>query len=165
MRPMQLWTLLQRTRRLYSETSLGAVFATVVDNFEIDITITGVDPRTLVDYLHLTYDLEGGSDDFEGGIIGPFQFSEIAWRDVGMTDWRNGAVDLGLSARAAVKFYFINRARFLRQYPGRAFTNEIAYLYHNQGPSGALYYLRNRQLKFAGQSVAANALFKEIGPL
>lgn len=162
MSPMKLWELVHFSRKSYSATTIGAVFATVVSNFELDIASSGIDPQQVEDYLHLSYHLEGGSNDSVGGIIGPFQFSEIAWTDVGLTNWRNDALDLTISTRAALLYFFLNRRRHLRKFPDIFYSNEIAYLYHNQGPSGAAFFLKNGRLKFPGQSIAAKKLFAQI---
>lgn len=160
--PMRLWEMVNSARRSYSTTTVGAVFATVVSNFEFDIFVQGVDPQQVEDYLHLTYHLEGGEGDDVGGIIGPFQFSEIAWRDVGFSNWRSEAMDLSISARAAVAFFLLNRTRHNRAFPDVFYSNEIAYLYHNQGPSAAGIFLRTGVLKYPGQSIAAKKLFSQI---
>jgi len=120
-----------------------------------------VSPAEMLIYLKLAYSLEQGIGDITGGIVGPFQFSKIAWSEAGEGDWATEATSNRPSTRAAVKFYYLNRTRHENR-SRTVFSNEIAYLYHNQGPTGAAYYLDNRIVKFGGQSLAANELFSTI---
>ena len=113
-------------------------------------------------YLTFIYDLERGLGDVSGSIIGPYQFSEIAWREAGEGDWRVNAIDPVRSARAALKYRDLNYDRFRRLYPDRLYSNAIAYLYHNQGPSGAAHFLSTGELRFPNQSKAALRLFETI---
>lgn len=113
-------------------------------------------------YLMFVYDLERGMHDNEGSIIGPYQFSKIAWSEAGEGDWATNALDPVMSAKAALKFRDINYERFKRLFPGRPYTKAIAYLYHNQGPSAAASFLSTGVLKFPKQSKAALQVFDRI---
>lgn len=113
-------------------------------------------------YLTFVYDLERGMHDTEGSIIGPYQFSKIAWSEAGEGDWATNALDPVKSAEAALKFRDINYVRFKRLFPDREYTMAIAYLYHNQGPSAAASFLSTGELKFPKQSNAALQVFDQI---
>lgn len=113
-------------------------------------------------YLLFVYDFERGLGDTDGAIIGPYQFSEIAWQEAGEGDWRENAIDPIKSAKAALAYRDINLKRFKRLFPNRVYTNAIAYLYHNQGPSGAAHFLTTGELRFPNQSKAALRLFETI---
>ena len=157
--PLKRWSLLRDAAMVHGANAImGLINATAVDNYSLELTGN----TKIGDYLEMALGLEGGVGDNSGAIRGPYQFSRIAWKEVGEGDWETNAIDLMHSARACVRYYLLNERRFNRIYPGREYTNAIAYLYHNQGPSGAAYYLENRELRFKGQSIAARALFKTI---
>lgn len=115
----------------------------------------------MLDYLQFAYSLEQGVGDDQGMIRGPFQFSPVAWKEAGEGEWQINATDLVWSTRAAIKFYYINRERHNKQFSSH-YSKEIAYLYHNQGPSAAKHFLRTGELRFPEQSNAALKVFASI---
>lgn len=140
--------------------AIEVVFALEAENFawyDLDY----VDTAVLIDYLQFAYSFEQGIGDNEGGIRGPFQFGRLAWKEAGHGEWAINSIDLSYSTRAALRYYFLNKKRHARKF-GTEFTKEIAYLYHNQGPSGAAHLLRTGELKFGGQSIAATKLFETL---
>lgn len=95
------------------------------------------------DYIMFTFYHEnfpfgdGLRTEYDKDYRGLGQFGEIAWKDVGLSDWANGVKDPVLSAWAIGRYYMLNKARFEREFPGKEYTREIAYTYHNLGPTGA----------------------------
>lgn len=136
------------------------VFATVVDNFKEDplFVTEGSDQ----DYLDMLLKLENGAGDRVGPFRGPFQFGRSAWLEAGEGSWEQNSDDFMLASRAALRYYYLNKNRFQKVFPGATYTNEIAYLYHNQGPSGAKHFLLKGHLKWPLQSKAALRLFDTI---
>lgn len=87
---------------------------------------------------------DGLRTEYDGTFRGLGQFGQVAWRDVGLPDWANGVKDPVLSAWAVGRYYMLNKARFEREFPGKEYTREIAYTYHNLGPGGAAGNLKGR---------------------
>lgn len=148
-----------------STHGLGRVLDVVrdiaIDNFGYEL----LSDDQIGDFLELALKLEGGRGDNTGEIRGLYQFSRLAWKEAGFGSWEENVMDPMHSTRAAIKYYLINKRRFERSFPRYAYTTAIAYLYHNQGPTGAKYYLANlpdHVLLYGGQSTAATALFKSI---
>lgn len=136
---------------------LEVVRALVADNFAHTL-----DTETSLAWLEFLLELEGGIGDHEGAIRGPYQFGRSAWMEAGEGLWEVRSVDLMYSSRAAIRYYLMNKNRFEKLFPDREYTFEIAYLYHNQGPSGAAYFLRNGKLRWPKQSRAAIKIFNSI---
>lgn len=139
-----------------NDNTRRAIFAGVVENI-LDIVW---DKNTSLSFLELAFHLEGGTGDKIPPYIGPFQFAEAAWKEVGEGRFAN-AMDLELSARAALKYAFLNYRRLNRIIPGVEYTPAVAYLCHNQGAGGAAFAIRNGRLKWPKQSLAAVRLFKD----
>lgn len=159
MNTLEAWKALTEASKVYYVKLTGLIIATVVDNF---FDLSSSESKDLYDYLVFAAELENGLHDNTGKIRGLFQFSEVAWRDVNMSDWSTNAIDPMLSTRAAALFYFKNKARHERSFAS-PYTKEVAYLYHNQGPSAAAKFLRSRELVYPGQSIAALQVFENIG--
>lgn len=142
--------------------SLELIFKINASNaMAFNIYADDITEEDLIDYLRMLVPLENGLYDDKGGIRGLFQFSKIAWQEAGTGDWETNSVDPVYSGRAALKYYFINRERYLRRFAGN-YTKEIAYLYHNQGPTGAAQFINTGVLRFPNQSRAAIELFNSI---
>jgi hypothetical protein len=88
------------------------------------------------------------------------QFNEKTWSALTSLPF-SLAEDPKTALRAAVKLYKANRS-FHTNHSTLPFTDDIAYLYHNQGASSALDYLKHGRLVYPKQSVAAVDLFSNI---
>lgn len=159
---LETWRALRDSVVSHLDSSiLEVIFAIAVENFEDYDVLDPVPPKQLLSYLRMAAKLENGLLDNSGPIIGLFQFSEIAWLEAGSGDWKQNAFDPAKSTRAALRFFHLNRERYRRQFSG-VFTNEIAYLYHNQGPSAARHFLMTGELRFPMQSLAALEVFNTL---
>lgn len=101
-----------------------------------------------------------------GSYRGIAQFGRVTWEDVrydhpALPQWEIGVRDVNSSLTAALRLYRRNRRIFSRHFPGREFSKEIAYLYHQQGPSGAKQYLMTGELMFPGQSTKSKVVMSE----
>lgn len=126
-------------------------------------------------YLALTLSLENRSTptSYETTRTGTYrglgQFSRTTWRalvdmypnaDLGPYDF--GSVDMERSIRAVALLYRANRITFRRHFPGLPFSDEIGYLYHQQGAGGAYSFLRTGQLRYPRQSGKSVAMFNQL---
>lgn len=156
------WLTRLRNTSHISSATLDLVFRKEAANYAITAAFDFSEER-LYSYLTFVYDLERGLGDSEGSFRGPFQFSKIAWRDVSRDNWEVDSVDPTLSTRAALDYFLLNYSRYVKSgFDPSKFTNEIGYLYHNQGPSAAKHYLLHGELRFPDQSRAAREVFRGI---
>jgi hypothetical protein len=79
-----------------------------------------------------------------------------------LTWWEEGVKDAKQSMIAAGLLYKANKVDFLRQYPARQFTDDIAYLFHQQGTPSALSWLKDGVLKHPYQSTKSLAMFETL---
>lgn len=95
-----------------------------------------------VEYLMFAFTLEnfpagdGIRTEYGGSYRGIGQFGRQAWSAVGLSNWEDGVQDPVLSAWATGRYYMLNKEQFVKRFPGKNFTKEIAYTYHNLGPGG-----------------------------
>lgn len=106
-----------------------------------------------------TYHIEVGPKDGDS-FRGLGQFGAPAWGDV-MSESYDLVGTPSLDVLATVRLYRRNKRIHVREFPNVPYTKEIAYLYHNQGPGGAIHYLESSSLMFPGQSDAAVVTFKK----
>lgn len=108
-------------------------------------------------YLLSTFKIEnkqvtGGIEvEYEGTFRGIGQFNAKTWNsvmDVPFSEVTNHTQ----SAIATARLYKANKVSFLNAFPSGKYTDEIAYLYHNQGASSATRYLRYGLLRYPKQS-------------
>lgn len=145
-----------------SSTTLDLVFRKEADNYSMASPLN-FGAEDYYDYLKMAYELEGGLGDNKGAHRGIFQFSKIAWHDVGRTRWEEGTSDIVTSTRAMLDYFLLNHSRYVSEgFDPAEFSSEIGYLYHNQGPGAAKHYLRTGTLKFPKQSNAALKVFESI---
>jgi hypothetical protein len=76
--------------------------------------------------------------------------------------WEEGVTDATQSMIAAGLLYRANKTDFLRHYPARKFSDEIAYLFHQQGSSSALKFLDKGVLLYPYQSAKSLTLFEDL---
>jgi hypothetical protein len=96
-------------------------------------------------YLSMTLELENWKtktkDAYfnirDGKYIGLGQFHDSAWAESSNTPYPQGALEPEEAISAIAQYYLNNKKRFLTRYPGQVFSDQIGYVYHNQGPSGA----------------------------
>lgn len=156
------WLTRIRETSHISSATLDLVFRKEAANYSITAALEFSEAE-LYEYLVFCYNLEQGLGDHEGAIRGPFQFSKIAWRDVGRDNWEEDSTDLTLSTRAALDYLLLNYSRYVAAgFDPAKFSKEIGYLYHNQGPGAAKRFLSTGQLSFPKQSVAALKAFDSI---
>lgn len=120
-----------------------------------------------VSYLRTSVALENIRDD-RGGyrttLTGTFrglgQFNQVTWNGVSklgdIGNWPTSAEPNHTgSVKAMCLLYLDNKRAFLAQFPKGRYTDEVAYLYHNQGSYGATSYLRTGILLAPEQSSQA----------
>jgi hypothetical protein len=96
--------------------------------------------------------------------VGIGQFDRDTWERVSDEPYAH-ATDVDKSVIAIFELYLANRRSFLTQFSGStesSFTDEVAYLYHNQGASGARSFIRTGVLRAPKQSTEALKLFARI---
>lgn len=117
-------------------------------------------------YLRKMLFLENFTSDQEIGTTvtgyyrGLGQFSRRTWNDIrrefklehDLPSWELGTQDPVVSLLMAGYLYLSNAAVFGRQFPGQIFTDEIAYLYHQQGATAAKRFLLKGNLVYPNQS-------------
>lgn len=116
------------------------------------------------EYLMFAFYLEnypagdGVRTEYKATYRGLGQFGRRAWSAVGLSNWEDGVKDPVLSAWATGRYYMLNKAVFEKQFPGRVFTKEIAYTFHNLGPGGGAANLQGNPPSYlAVQSDKAKA--------
>lgn len=113
-------------------------------------------------------EVQGGYETTTSGTFrGLGQFNEQTWnglRRLGhpLPPFSEGAVKPDVAMKAVGYLYKENRRSHVASFPGSEFTDELGYLYHNQGAPAAQRYLRTGQLVYPKQSehalsVAASA--------
>jgi hypothetical protein len=116
-------------------------------------------------YLVKTVDIENYTSpdgvfvDTEGKFIGLGQFNEATWNAV-MDDPYGEASNPRKGIEAIAKLYLANKASFEVNFRSAEYTDEIAYLYHNQGAPSAASFLHSGTLKYPDQSRSAGEVFK-----
>jgi hypothetical protein len=97
--------------------------------------------------------------EYEGKFKGIGQFDKATWNRVSKLDYSKVVNDED-SLLAVCQLYIANRATFAKKYPGKPFTDEVAYLYHNQGAGNAYEFLSTGDAKpvLLSQSKAAVAV-------
>lgn len=104
---------------------------------------------------------------FETTVSGSFrglgQFNRQTWdglRRLGrnLPAFEEGSSQLNASLYAIGFLYLENKKAYEGSFKGRVFTNEIAYLYHNQGAPAAEQYLTSGRLVYPKQSANAVAV-------
>jgi hypothetical protein len=124
------------------------------------------EPRDVESFLHRVVELENHSlddgyiIDMEPPYVGLGQFDKATWRAVTDVPF-SSASNMSQSLEALVSLYVENKRSFDLEFDG-IFTEEIAYLYHNQGASASAEYLKTGQLRYPKQSDNALALFARI---
>lgn len=121
---------------------------------------TGVPESYLYEtFLHENVPANGGVNvEFQGTFRGLGQFNERTWRSVMTAPWVQVS-NHSLSALATARLYLDNKKSFLRRFKDGVFTDEIAYLYHNQGASAAAKFLETGKVKYPKQSGKALRTF------
>jgi hypothetical protein len=97
--------------------------------------------------------------EYEGTFRGIGQFDKATWQRVSSLDFSKVVNDED-SLLAVCQLYIDNKATFAKKYPGKPFTDEVAYLYHNQGAGNAYDFLATGDAKpvLLSQSKAAVAV-------
>lgn len=99
--------------------------------------------------------LEKGHSDVIGKHRGPFQFDKVTWDalDTGSIkySWSSNVNSRDISTLFFNRLISSNKGIHIA-WSTAPFTNEIAYLYHNQGASAAREYLETGKLVFPKQS-------------
>lgn len=98
--------------------------------------------------------------EYEGSFKGIAQFNEETWALVTRVPY-SFVNDVSLSLIAASSLYQHNRVDFNRTFPDQDFTDDIAYLYHNQGTPSANKFLKFGDITHPHQSEAALAVLAE----
>lgn len=98
-----------------------------------------------------------------GSFRGLGQFNRQTWdglRRLGrnLPQYEEGTSQLNASLYAIGFLYLENKKAYESTFKGRVFTNEIAYLYHNQGAPAAGQYLTSGKLVYPKQSNSAVAV-------
>lgn len=118
-----------------------------------------------ISYLELSLRIENFRDSGRGGFRtvltgshrGLGQFDEVTWNsisrvgDVGVYPSVADPNHAG-SVLAMGYLYLENKRVFLAAFPDGKFTDEVAYLYHNQGSTQATNFLRSGKLSYPSQS-------------
>lgn len=117
-------------------------------------------------YLKLCLRLENGDADhyvvdMEGRYQGFGQFDMVTWIKCVPKEARNMRGTPYWDIKAICQLYMLNKATFENVFKDREYTDQIAYLYHNQGAGGAEQYIRSRRLRYPQQSKAALLVFRE----
>lgn len=135
---------------------------------------TGVPLSYLASILPLeNVEVTGGYKTTTSGTFrGLGQFDEQTWnglRRLGypLPSFGDGAVRPETAMKAVAYLYQANRKTHAAVFPGSEFTDELGYLYHNQGAPAAQRYLRTGQLVYPEQSehalsVAASARSQHV---
>lgn len=109
--------------------------------------------RVPASYLDLVVKLENKNTrkgvfvEYEGTFKGIGQFNEATWNRVSEKDYDKYVTNDFESLKAVASLYIANRLTYFRQFPSGAYTDEVAYLYHNQGAGGAASYIRSGVVK------------------
>jgi hypothetical protein len=134
---------------------------------EIDrIIAENPDLQNRESYLRLMLSLEapniddGFVNEPQPPFIGLAQFNRDTWDSISTLPFSE-ALDPVQGLKGAVSLYNSNKRSFERKFDG-TYTDEIAYLYHNQGAPSAAQFLRTGVLKYPKQSRKALALFERI---
>lgn len=111
---------------------------------------------------YMTADKTGYVIDSDGKYQGLGQFDIDTWQAVMPGVALSERTNVLASLRAIARLYLANRKSFVIQGNSQdAYSDSIAYLYHNQGASSAVYYLNTGLLKYPAQSRSAVELFKQ----
>ena len=104
--------------------------------------------------------VEGIVVEYEGTFKGIAQFNKQTWDAVSRLEYEDFVVDDYRSLIAASELYLRNRTSFRIKFPGAYYTDEIAYLYHNQGAGESARFLSTGHAEPAllSQSRAAQAV-------
>lgn len=137
------WSEIEHTLQLYPEHHASFV------RFLISIEKEGL------------YDARWVYNDGVGKYRGIAQFDKSTWDSVSHLPYSTSVVVASSSIAASVALYEANLDYFSRHIGG-AFTNEIAYLFHNQGASASRQFLTNGNLRWPEQSAKAKAVFARI---
>lgn len=89
------------------------------------------------------------------------QFDAPTWESVSDVPYDEGVVDPQCTIDAAIRLFHSNEMYFTTKIGG-VYTNEIAYLFHNQGASGARHYLTKGNLRWPNQSLIALETFARL---
>lgn len=100
-----------------------------------------------------------------GNFRGLGQFNAATWngirsQTVSLPSYELGVKDPVASVLATAYLYMDNKRQFDNAFPRKRFTDEIAYLYHNQGGPAAASFLRTGTLVYPKQSAKALATFQ-----
>lgn len=96
-----------------------------------------------------------------GTYRGLCQFDTPTWRAVSDIPYELGVTDPKSAIDAALKLYYKNELYFTLNIGG-LYTNDVAYLFHNQGAAGARHYLTTGSLRWPKQSLAALETFARL---
>lgn len=88
------------------------------------------------------------------------QFDQPTWESISKLPFSSSR-EVEASIDSIVALYLANRKSFRLHFKG-IFTDEIAYLYHNQGAPSAYMFLVNNELVYPKQSKEALELFYKI---
>jgi hypothetical protein len=77
---------------------------------------------------------------------------EVRHRDNTIPDWAVGVHDPLISLKMVAFLYASNKRVFNKHFPEGVYSDEIAYLYHQQGASAARKFLVSGNLVYPGQS-------------
>lgn len=158
----QILTTLQNQLPNRRSTVPGRIFFTskeLADGIGRVSSEQSVPNSFLADMVELeNYVVPGGVETTTtGNFRGLGQFNRTTWDALirlgaNLPPWERGVTTVLDSLRAAAYLWKENRRAYLQQNPGRIFTDEIAYLYHNQGAPAAVRFLRTGKLVYPDQS-------------
>lgn len=137
---------------------------------EVEAMIADVSKQTRVSqkYLLMVVKLENVIKNGEVEIdttppfIGLGQFDKPAWSESSSRPYKEASNPIA-ALEAIAGYYLINRKRFNNDVPGGKYTDQIAYTYHNQGPTGAVDVLVKGIVTtkaYTGQSVDAKIVMQ-----